>query len=65
MTVPTPRQLEVIALLADGKKLHEIAEILGISRYTVGRHVTDAFERTGAANSSGLVAMALRNKWIE
>jgi len=35
----TPRQLEIIALLAEGKSNKDIATILSISRETVKRHV--------------------------
>lgn len=62
---PTPRQLEVIELLSHGKKIKQIAYILGITFHTTKRHMSDAFERTGAVNSSQLVAMALRKGWIE
>lgn len=65
MKNPTPRQLEVIALISHGKKLREIAPILGISFHTTKRHMKDIFERTDTVNSSHLVATALRNGWIE
>lgn len=61
----TPRQLEVIELLSQGKKIKEMAQILGISFHTTGRHMADAFERTQTVNSSHLVATALREGWIK
>jgi DNA-binding CsgD family transcriptional regulator len=39
-TALTPRQLEVLRLLADGRSTNEIAASLGIARETVRNHVT-------------------------
>jgi DNA-binding NarL/FixJ family response regulator len=41
----TPREREVLSLIATGAKNHEIAEILGVSEKTIKNHVTNIFSR--------------------
>lgn len=55
----TPRQLEVLELLADGLRYCEVAERLSISARQVQRHAAQAVERTGAVNLYHLAAMAV------
>jgi pimeloyl-ACP methyl ester carboxylesterase/DNA-binding CsgD family transcriptional regulator len=57
----TPRQLEVLALVADGLSDREIGERLSISEYTVHRHVSDILGRIGAPTRTAAVARALRS----
>jgi LuxR family quorum-sensing system transcriptional regulator SolR len=61
----TPRQREIIFWSSQGKTQVEVEEILGISKNTVGRAINTALDRTGSANITGLVALALRKGWIE
>ncbi len=65
MSEPTPRQKEIILHLSNGHTVEQIGERLAISHWTVRTHITDAFERCGANNSPGLIAMALRKGWIQ
>jgi DNA-binding CsgD family transcriptional regulator len=44
------RELDVLRLLAAGKSNQQIAEALVISSNTVRRHVSNIFDKTGAAN---------------
>jgi DNA-binding CsgD family transcriptional regulator len=53
----TPRQLEVLELVARGKTNKEIAAVLGRSEGTVEVHVTNLLRKYGASNRAGLVAM--------
>lgn len=53
----TPRQLEVLELVARGKTNKEIAAVLGRSEGTVEVHVTNLLRKYGATNRAGLVAM--------
>jgi DNA-binding CsgD family transcriptional regulator len=55
----TKRQLEVVALLADGLRYDEIAAALSISSRQVQRHVAGAVGRLGANNANELVARAV------
>ena len=52
----TPREVDVIALIATGYSNGRIARLLGLSRHTVASHVTTAMQRVGAANRAELVA---------
>ena len=53
----TPRQVEVLELVARGKTNKEIAAALGRSEGTVEVHVTNLLRKYGASNRSGLVAL--------
>jgi DNA-binding CsgD family transcriptional regulator len=55
----TPRQSEVVGLVAGGMRHAEIAEQLGISVNQVRRLLQQARERTGASTTRELVAQAL------
>jgi DNA-binding CsgD family transcriptional regulator/pimeloyl-ACP methyl ester carboxylesterase len=55
------RELEVLRLVAAGKSNQQIAEALVISPNTVGRHVSNIFDKLGFANRAEATAYALRN----
>jgi DNA-binding CsgD family transcriptional regulator len=55
----TSRQLQVVALLADGYRYRPIAACLGISTGQVHRHVTNAIARLGVQSANELVALAV------
>ena len=46
----SPREIEVLRLVADGRSNGEIAEALFISRKTAGVHVTHILDKLGVAN---------------
>lgn len=52
----TPRQLEVVVLVARGLTNAQIGRRLSISERTVRKHVEDLFERVGCASRSQLAA---------
>jgi LuxR family transcriptional regulator, maltose regulon positive regulatory protein len=54
----TTRELEVLALLADGHPNQAIAEELVISLDTVKRHVTHVLGKLGVANRTQAIARA-------
>ena len=54
----TSRQLEVLRLLAEGKKSREIGEALGIATKTVERHREDIRRRTALKSSIELARLA-------
>lgn len=56
----TPRQLEVLQLLAQGKTNQEIAQLLHITLYTARHHVSEILARLQASNRAEAVAIALR-----
>jgi DNA-binding NarL/FixJ family response regulator len=56
----TQRELDVLALLAEGHQHEEIARRLGIGSETVRTHLRKASNRLGAATRTQAVATALR-----
>lgn len=66
VTVPlSPRELEVVALLAEGLADKQIAAQLGVSETTVKSHLRQAYEKLGAADRAQAVAIALRSRLID
>jgi DNA-binding NarL/FixJ family response regulator len=55
----SPREIEVLQLLASGLSNKDIARQLGISPKTVGNHVEHVYTKIGADNraAAGLFAM--------
>ena len=54
----TAREIEVLALIADGKTNEEVAVRLGIARHTVKSHMAHILDALGAMNSAHAVAIA-------
>jgi DNA-binding NarL/FixJ family response regulator len=63
--VLTPREREVMALLAEGLKGSQVATRLGISPDTVRTHVENAMEKLEARTRVHAIAIALRQGLIE
>jgi DNA-binding CsgD family transcriptional regulator len=61
---PTPREREVLALLAAGATDEQIAEMLELSPATVQTHVRNAKAKLGARTRAQAVAMALQHGLI-
>jgi len=57
----TPRQREVLRLLADGKRMKEIAAILGLSTRTVETHKYEMMQTLGVSSTAELVRYALKH----
>jgi DNA-binding NarL/FixJ family response regulator len=55
----TPRELQVLQALAEGRPVKEIAFCLGISPRTVTRHIANARGRVEARSTIHLVVIAL------
>ena len=60
----SPREVEVLRLVAHGKTNGEIAAQLVISKYTVDRHVSNILAKTGCANRAEAVLYAARHSLI-
>ena len=56
----TPRQREVLQMIAEGTGTKEIAHLLGVSVKTVETHRAQLMERLGIRDIAGLVRYALR-----
>jgi DNA-binding NarL/FixJ family response regulator len=61
----TPRELEVLKLIAEGHTSKEIAEMLVISIKTVDRHRTNMLEKLGMRDRVDLTRYAIRRGLIE
>ncbi len=57
----TPREVEVLRLLAAGRSNREVAEALSIGTSTVATHVRSILGKTGSANRAEAAAYAVRN----
>ena len=57
----SPRQREVLGLVAAGRTSKEIAGDLGISESTVNWHISNVFGRLGASSRAEAVALAMRD----
>jgi DNA-binding NarL/FixJ family response regulator len=60
----TPRELEVLKLVAEGHTSDEIAEMLVISRKTVDRHRANMLEKLGMRDRVELTRYAIRRGLI-
>jgi DNA-binding CsgD family transcriptional regulator len=57
----SPREAEVLALVAGGRSNREIAETLVLSERTVANHLTSIFNKLGCENRAAATAWAIRN----
>jgi DNA-binding NarL/FixJ family response regulator len=61
----TPREREVLQLLAEGNRNKKIAQMLGISTKTVETHRTTLMRKIGVTSIVELVRYAVRNNLTE
>jgi DNA-binding NarL/FixJ family response regulator len=61
----TPRELEVVKLIAEGFTSEEISEQLFISKKTVDRHRSNVLEKLGMRNRVELTRYAIRRGLVE
>jgi len=54
------REFEVFHLLADGKSVNDVAQLLNLSPKTVGHYMTSIKSKLGIANISDLTRLAIR-----
>ena len=59
----TPRELEVLRLIVNGKSNREIAMILKVSANTVAVHRANLMQTLDIHNTADLVVYAIRNGW--
>ncbi len=60
----TPREKEVLQLLAEGKTNKDVSALLDLSLYTVETHRTNLMQKLGLHNTAELVLYAVRKKII-
>ena len=61
----TPREIEIIKLIADGKSSKEIGNLLFISVRTVERHRANIMNKLGIKKMADLVKYAIQKGYIE
>lgn len=60
----TPRQAEILRLIAEGRSDRDIAAALGLSEYTVHRHVANILDRLALPSRTAAVAYAVARNLI-
>ena len=61
----SPRELDVVRLVVEGRSNDEISAALGIGVKTVETHLRRLFERFEVASRTELAARALRGGWLD
>jgi DNA-binding NarL/FixJ family response regulator len=61
----TPREREVVQLLAEGRSNKEVATMLGISVKTVEAHRANIMRKLQLHSSVDLARYAIRNKMVQ
>jgi len=61
----TPREREVVQLIAEGRTTKEVASLLGVSVKTAESHRTNVMQKLGVHETAGLVRYAIRRGLIE
>jgi DNA-binding NarL/FixJ family response regulator len=61
----TPRQRDILRLIAEGLTSAEIGEKLGLSTFTVKNYVERTFSRLGVYSRAGAVGLALREGLLD
>jgi DNA-binding NarL/FixJ family response regulator len=61
----TPREHDVVRLVAEGRSNDEIGAALRISAKTVETHLSRVFDRFGVSSRAELAARAIREGWLD
>jgi len=65
LSVLTPRESEVLQLIARGLSNGEIASELFISRHTVKNHVSSIYKKLGENDRTRVALLAIKHKVVE
>ena len=65
LRVPTPRELEILGLVAEGHSNADIAEQLSLRVKTVESQLRRLFDRYDVTSRTALVRLAARQGWID
>jgi two-component system response regulator NreC len=60
----TEREQEVVALIAEGYRTREMAQLLSLSHKTVERHRTNLMRKLGVRSATGVVAYAITHGYV-
>lgn len=61
---PTPREVEVLKLVASGMSNRDVGQRLGISSWTVQTHLAHVFAKLGVSSRTQAVIQGLHSGWI-
>jgi len=61
----TPREIEILKLIADGYSNTQIGKLLGISHRTVDTHRTNIRNKLAVHNLAGIIKYALKANLID
>lgn len=61
----TPREIEVLSLIARGASTRQVAHALGITAKTAGTHIERIYTKTGAATRSTATQFAMQHGLLE
>lgn len=61
----TPREREVVTLIARGYKYREVSEELGISQKTLETHMRNVFDKLGVASRSEMTRLAFETGFVQ
>lgn len=61
----TPRETEILGLLAEGRSQREMAQLLSISHRTVGLHIEHILAKLGVHSRAEAVAVAYRRMLVD
>jgi DNA-binding NarL/FixJ family response regulator len=57
----SPRETDVLRLLAEGMRIRDIAETLIVSERTVGNHVTSIYNKFGVNDRAAAIVYAIKH----
>ena len=60
----TDREQEVVALIAEGYRTREMAQMLSLSHKTIERHRTNLMRKLGVRSATGVVAYAITHGYV-
>jgi two-component system, NarL family, response regulator NreC len=60
----TEREQEVVALIAEGYRTREMAQLLSLSHKTIERHRTNLMRKLGVRSATGVVAYAITHGYV-
>ena len=60
----TPREMDVIQLLAEGLSNKEMAHILSVSPRTINFHLDNIYSKLGVSSRTEAAVYALRQGWV-
>lgn len=61
---PTPREVDVLKLVAAGLENKEVAKLLWIQTGTVKSHIQNMMRRTGCTKRTELIVYGLKAGWL-